>query len=591
MCLYVDVCECVNNLPHTYILCMSICCVLFSEELQRLKQQFRDVHQCRIDDYLKEKRDVDKITINSLDDMYIELRVHDNEQYKRLETRSDINTLQLQTDIGLCSLIKVDELFLTDEGSEFVPLKVLVTGQPGVGKSTFSLCLLNKWLNGQLPRAIENVFYYSMRDLAHLGPCSLADLLFTHQGIQKPSDEMIAQYLRNMSGVMVILDGYEEMGHCSSEEESVPLDNIFTKVEISELLGSIICGKTMASAKLVVTCRSGAVREYKVFDRITQIYGFSELRVLQYVYTFCKRNAIENVDLESIILDYIDNEINIRSFCYIPMFCSLVCRIAKMKLEQHVDIPLPTTVTQLLKDTVVSFVNQLHPDFKGKSLDEDDDVISQIKDPLLQHSKLAKKGISHRPMQILFTKGDIESCHLSHDTAAQCGLLTVSMENVKYAVSRQVTSVYYFVHLIMQEFLGAIALVSQQNDIEELVRLSASDGDLDMILTFVAGLLGDADSKDFLKTLGCQTCMSAGDLLRLVVSQELQHRRRDHMATVFLLLTLVFESRQPDLWVEIREFVMNGGNELNLSERHISPIEIQALTYVMPSMQDVHVLE
>ena len=555
-----------------------------------MEQQLRDVHQCRIDDYLKEKRDVDKIAINSLDDMYIELRVHDNEQYKRLETRSDINTLQLQTDIGLCRLITLDQLFSKDEGSEFVPVKVLVTGQAGVGKSTFSFCLLNKWLNGKLPPAIENVFYFSMRDLAHLGPCSLADLLFTHQGIQKPRDEMIAQYLRNMSGVMVILDGYEEMGHCSSEEESVPLD-IFAKVEISELLGSIICGKTMASAKLVVTCRSGAVREYKVFDRITQIYGFSELRIRQYVSTFCKRNAIENVDLESHILDYIDNEINIRSFCYIPMFCSLVCRIAKMKLEEHVDIPLPTTVTQLLKDTVVSFVNQLNPRFKGKSLDEDDDVISQIKDLLLQHSKLAKKGISHRPMQILFAKEDIESCHLSHDTAVQCGFLTVSMENVQYSVSRQVTSVYYFVHLIMQEFLCGIALVSQQNDIEELVRLSASYGNLDMILTFLAGLLGDADSKDFLNTLGCQTCMTAGDLLKLVVSQELQHRRRDHMATVFLLLTLVFESRQPDLWVEIREFVMNGGDELNLSKRHISPIEIQALTYVMTSMQDVHVLE
>ena len=562
----------------------------FSEELQHLKQQFRDVHQCRIDDYLREKRDIDKIAINSLDDMYIELHVHDSEQYKRLETRSDINTLQLQTGIGLCRLIEVDELFSTDGGSEFAPLKVLVSGQAGVGKSKFSLCLLNKWLNGQLPPATENVFFFSMRDLAHLGPCSLADLLFTHQGIQKPSDEMILQYLRNMSGVMVILDGYEELGQCSSEEESLPLD-IFTKVKISELLGSIICGKTMPSAKLVVTCRSGEVREYKVFDRITEIYGFSELRIRQYVAMFCSRNAIEDVDLESHILDYIDNETNIRSFCYIPMFCSLVCRIAKMKLEQHVGMPLPATVTQLLKETVVSFAIELHPNFKGKSLDEDDDVTDQIKCPLLQHSKLAKKGVSHRPMRILFDKGDIESCHLSHDTAVQCGFLTVSLEHDQYSVSRQVTSVYYFVHLIMQEFLGGIALVSQENDIEQLVRQSASDGNLDMILTFLAGLLGDPDSKDFLKTLGCQTCMSAGDLLRLVVSQELQHRRRDHMATVFLLLTLVFESRQPDLWVEIREFVMNGGDELNLSGRHISPIEMQALTYVMPSMRDVHVLE
>ena len=299
---------------------------------------------------------------------------------------------------------------------------------------------------------------------------------------------------------------------------------------------------------------------------------------------FCNRSAIENVDIESHILDYIDNEINIRRFC----FCSLVCRIAKMKLEQHVGMPLPGTVTQLLKETVVSFAIELHPYFKGKSLDED--VIGQIKGPLLQHSKLATKGVSHRPMQILFAKGDIESCHLSHDITVQCGLLTVSVENDQYSVSRQVTSVYYFVHLIMQEFLGGIALVSQQNDIEQPVRQSASDGNLDMILTFLAGLLGDPDSKDFLKTLGCQTCMSAGDLLRLVVSQEFQHRRRDHMATVFLLLTLVFESRQPNLRVKIREFVMNVGDELNLSGRHISPIEMQALIYVMPSMLDVHVL-
>ena len=554
-----------------------------------MKQQFRRVHKRTIETYLRDKSDNEHINIQTLSDVYIELRVHNSEQYKRLDERSDLNSLELQTDIEHCEPIEVQELFSADARSGETPLKVLVTGKAGIGKTMLAMCLLNKWLEDQLP-SIEHVFFFSMRELSPVRECSLADLLFTHQGIQKPSDDIIEECLKLISqNSLVIFEGLDEHGNYTSEEESEAFD-YNTKVNISKLIGSIICGKTLTLARLLVTSRLGGVIEYSVFDQITEIYGFVESRIFEYVSMFCSGNDDENGQLESHIRDYINNNINIRSFCYVPMLCNLVCRIAKLNLEQNSEVPLPTTITQLLTMSVLNFAMEHHPDFKGTELCEDDDVIAHIKDPLLCHAKLAKDGMSRQPVKLLFSKGNIERFQLSHVTATQCGLLTMSREEAQGSLSRIVRN-YYFLHLIIQEFLAGITLTSCLEDTKTLMEQTPNEGQLDMVLTFISGLVGDPANKEFLQSLGYQTTMPVEDFLILVVTQERRQRRRDHKTSILLLLMLVYESRQPGLWTEIKDYVLKDGKELNLANTHINPVELQTLIFVMPKWNDINVLE
>ena len=456
-----------------------------------------------------------------------------------------------------------------------------------------ALSLLSMWVDGRLP-SIENLFFYSMRELSLLRQrrCSLADLLFLYQGIQKPRADIVRQYFANMSQGLFIFEDCES-GLYTSELESEPI-RYDTEVKVAKLVGSIICGKTMPEARVLVTARPGAVNEYHVFDRKAEMYGFDDSRVDRYVSMFCARNDTENDTLESLLRNYIDdNSNNIGSFCYVPVFCNLLCRIAKLIRNGHNRTFLPKTITQLLTTSVLAFAVEHHPDINGNAPSEYD-VIAHLKDPLLHHSKLAKESMSRLPIKLLFSEDDLKRWGLSNSTARLLSLLVVFKDKVQGPVSREDTELHCFVHFIMQEFLAAIGLVSNIDDIERQMANTPNVGQLDTMLTFISGLVNDPANRHFLESLGFQATVTAADLLRLIIKQDYENRRRNLKKTILLLLRLVYESRQPDLWAVIKDFVLNYtkdffGNdvrELNLEDTQISPVELQALIYVMPNMDD-----
>ena len=666
-----------------------------------MKRQLKDIHNHTIATYLRNKGDDEETTFKDLNDIFIELHVHDaREHYKRLEKRSNIDDLQLEEEVSRCPPIEIKDLFSLDSEK-----KVLVTGKAGTGKTVLTMHLLDLWLKGQLP-GFDYLFFFPMHELSHLGKCSLSDLLFMQQGVQAPSSATIEKILHDPR-TLVVLDSLDEFCDYDRKSQCKAISHM-EKVEISQLIGSVICGKTMKPARLLVTSHPGAVKEDKVFDQKAEIYGFREPIIFKYVSKFSEGNDT----LKTSITNYIKTNINIRSFCYVPAFCNLVCRIAKMKLKQNSEAPLPTTLTQLLTECVLYYVIEHHPQFKNEELHEDVDVIAQIKDPLRRHSKLAKDGISQKPIKDAFSKADIARFGLSQvtttqetatrdmvtqematrdmatqetatqetttqetatqdmatqematqetatqdmatqetatqetatqetatldmatqetatqetttqetatqeaatqeaatqdmatqetatqetatqDMATQCGFLTVSREKPKGSLSSKLsTQIYYFSNLIMQEFLASIALVSNIKETETLLRKTPNEGQLDMVLAFVSGLVGDPENKGFLKSLGCQTIVTARDLLRLVVTQERDQGRHDHKSSILLLLMLVYESSQPGLWGEIKDFVLKDGKELNLKGKHIGPDDEQALAFVMPKWEDVNNLE
>ena len=324
------------------------------------------------------------------------------------------------------------------------------------------------------------------------------------------------------------------------------------------------------------------------------MYGFDDSRVDRYVSMFCAGNDTENDSLEQLIRNYIDDDNNnIGSFCYVPMFCNLLCRIAKLIRNGHDRMYLPKTITQLLTTSVLAFAVEHHPDIKG-NVPSEYDVIAHLKDPLLDHSKLAKEGMSRLPNKLFFSEDDLKRWGLSKSTARLLGLLVVFNNKVQGPVSREDTELHCFVHFIMQEFLAAIGLVSNIDDIERQMADTPNVGQLDTVLLFLSGLVSDPANRYLLKSLGLQTTVTAANLLRLIVKQDYENRRRDLNRTVLLLLKLVYESRQPDLWAVIKDFVLNYakdifGNdvrELKLECSRMSPVELQAFVYVMPNMDD-----
>ena len=552
--------------------------------------------------------------------MYIEPVVYESGEYKRLDTRSNINCLTCQMDIGQCKPVKVEELILPDPKNGKSSPKVLVTGSAGSGKTMLSMYLLNMWLEGKLS-AFETVFIYSMKELSRVEEMtSLGDLLFMHQYIYKrPSDEVAVDYVHNMSEkTLVVFDGLDAFGSCSWQTETFDCNQ---KVEMSTLIGSIVSGQTLSQVTLLVTSRPGGVDEYKKFHQIAEIYGFNETMIDNYVEMYCQGE----VTLEHHIDNFIKSNINVSSLCHLPIFCYLLCEMGKYGLERDREAPFPTTMTQLMIQCVDNFVREQHPDFSGKELGGRYDVVADVREQLLAHSKLAKEGMSHQPVKVVFSNEDVKNIFQTKDvvkefsqkTATQCGFVNVATERKDMVVHKKVTQ-SYFAHLLMHEFCAAIALMSSLEDIEKLLDQTPNEGQLDMVLAFIAGLVGDPDNKTFLKSLGYDPTtkvanpihrqkledlgynlvITTSELLELVVihcninEHEHDHRRRrDHKASILLLLRLLYESCQPYLWSEIKAFVLRHQTELDLSGTEITSADLQALTYVAQKTSDISCVE
>ncbi|KAK2142178.1 hypothetical protein NP493_4978g00000 [Ridgeia piscesae] len=105
----------------------------------------------------------------------------------------------------------------------------------------------------------------------------------------------------------------------------------------------------------------------------------------------------------------------------------------------------------------------------------------------------------------------------------------------------------------------------------------AAGGQLDLVFMFLCGLVDDPCSKEFLDSLDCQVEISAKRVLQLVVERE---RERYQKQTALLLLLMIYESRNPNLWSTVAGYVMKDGKTLDLSGQHISPVELQAVTYL-----------
>ena len=109
-------------------------------------------------------------------------------------------------------------------------------------------------------------------------------------------------------------------------------------------------------------------------------------------------------------------------------------------------------------------------------------------------------------MKVTFSTKEIKELHLE-EAVTECGLLTLSKEKNKLQGTHRCT--YSFIHLTVQEFLSALALVNNRNEVKSLMKKSRNDGQLDLMWMFLCGLIGDHKNKTFLDSLDCQTQMTA----------------------------------------------------------------------------------
>ena len=567
--------------------------------MQAWRSRLKVAQKRSLERYVGKRNEDETTAFRNLADMFIDLRIHkDTDNYLRLETRTNYDNLQLQMEINSCPEIGVADLFKAERLGMTTPVRSLVVGKAGIGKTMLSMHIADLWLKNELlPDDIDHLFLFHLRNLSGIDTCSLEDLFFKYQNCEMPSADAIVEFFQQLSAepdkTLLILDGMDEITIEPEKKEKFAYN---AQVAMPRLIASIINGCVIPSTRVLVTSRPGGFIEHDAYDKKAEIYGFTREKMSVYIETF----SGENRNLKNSIEEYIDQHVNVCSFCYIPVHLNMVCRIVKVHMQTEDKQQFPETLTELFVVSITNFLINHHPKFRDADKTKFD--IARLKDSILNHARMARYGMKQVPIKVTFSQDNVDEYHLEQD-AMRCGLVTESREPVIRSSTPTVKSVYYFQHLTMQECLAAVALV---NDIERVKRMmtTASGGQLDIMVMFLAGLLGNGKNHKFIWSLHNSTwksfkrlirrkrATSVESLLEIVVARELakedslgdEDKAASHKVSTLLLMMIIFESQKPDLWRHVSDYVLEGSKELNLEEQHISPSELHSMTYVLPGM-------
>ena len=330
------------------------------------------------------------------------------------------------------------------------------------------------------------------------------------------------------------------------------------------------------------------------------ILGFTSEKIEDYVETFT--HGIHNAKEK--IWGHIKSNMNLFSFCYIPVNCFLICSCL-LEIISLLDTArtLPTRMTDIYAMVVkiVFFKHNRQSSAQGNP---------SLKDYLyLPFKKLPKshKKIFKRLREIAFER--VKQGRLLFESSEvsgleDCGLLH-RLPDAKSRFNEPPKAQYCFTHLTVQEFFAAKHLEDSLNkrELENFVSKRINDGAWQMVLQFVAGLL-EADPN---------TKSSNSDIfikLLLMSTQKIseQHLMNDHLLPEAKTLTCWPGKKDKELGLNIckclyeiddekQQAVLQnkieqiGFNAVNFSWSSLAPVDFTAVSHFLENASGVLIMD
>ena len=356
---------------------------------------------------------------------------------------------------------KIDIQDVLKHNDDNSPIKVVVDGPPGVGKTTLCHKLCNMWAKNELKKcSFDHVFLLPLRDERVSSAENICDLVSLFHSSKKLCETVSVQIMeKNGRGLLLILDGWDEFGKRESTERSFILDIIHRKVLQS--CSIMITSRTYASSSLL-----------KITNvRHIEVLGFEKEEIVSFI-----EKKLPHDKAEQLIMDLNVRE-DVLTLCYIPFVCSML-----LTVYCQCDYILPNTLTELYKEFVLYYMKR---SMEKKGLDPE--MIESFSDLTKSKHNEQKKAFD----ELCFCAYSNLKTQSNTFTRDQMEELTYSsvfkhFELMQfYKIAGIIT--YQFRHLTIQEFLAAW-WISQQDDQEMLFQEHFEDTHFRMTLRFVAGL-------------------------------------------------------------------------------------------------------
>ncbi|XP_075139693.1 NACHT, LRR and PYD domains-containing protein 12-like [Leptodactylus fuscus] len=466
--------------------------------------------------------------------------------------------------------ISPNKMFRWCHRSRLVLHMVMVSGVPGVGKTTLMQKFVYDWVKGDLYQRFSFVFFFKFRELNRLeDKVSLETMIL----LQYPYlEEQLENILEDPEKLLFIFDGLDENNHTMDFTSRHLCSHPKQLRHCGQIVVSLVRKSLLTGCSVLMTSRPTRLASIgcNVFQRIVEITGFLPEERKTYF-----ENFFSNPELSEKAFTYVKQNATLYTFCYLPSYCWIICSVLSRSFQttssdQQVTL-LPRTVTQLFAIFVANILS-------NHSLEKSDaQKILQSIGWMAQHGVM-----NHR---IIFEEIDLDSFHVDNKSKLLSSFL---ME-----LGKPVT--YSFLHLTVQEFFSALVHYTDyspeklQKSLEEAK--SYPDGRGEMFLRFLCGLSDGTTRSTLTGYLDKQAAQASRDVItwlknfiseeqRLVESKD----KKQHLLRTFFYL---FETRNKALVLESLQSL----RRLDLSGVHMSALDCTVLAFIMETCTHIEGLD
>ena len=385
--------------------------------------------------------------------------------YENIQTKpaTGINTPEDQEHLDKTTE-DINSLFSTYRGCQ--SYKILIEGDPGIGKTILSSEIAAQWADKTLLNDKALLFLLFMRQPETKNISNVKSLVehFFHNDI--PLVNKITEWLINSNGkhLTILLDGYDEASRYSA---------------FFSFVNEIITHKTLPECGLVITSRpEESLHLHGRVNCRAEVLGFTEQRRQQFINLYLDKQEKEKQIYQSDIQDIIEYNIKkktdtvqkvlkhnpiINTLCYIPLNITMLLLCIT---ESEVEIEQPTTVTTLIERFIIITINRFlltkhgHTD-KIFTLNDLSHEYYQTFQQLSQFAYSVSIDMDDKKsVQLVFELADIENnCKnfVLHGNGLgllkPASFLDIGIQN-KY-------SSYNFLHKSIQEYMAAYHIASK----------------------------------------------------------------------------------------------------------------------------------
>ena len=328
---------------------------------------------------------------------------------------------------------------------------VIISGAPGVGKSTLARKICQDVCNPPGCHGYIAVILVELRDLLHFKKdFKLVDILQLFQGmmtrdisLEKLSEAIYSKLGR---GVLFILDGFDELPpHLRQSDFLVNLlshnrDSLLRHCDVILTSRSIVTSEIYQQMQM---SRSVQKDRSQVSLANIEVLGFTQDQIEIYAKQyFCDQGR---PDLFDLFVKKIVTVPQIRGLCSIPVVLSIICQVFLFRED------LPPTLTQIYNDYLC---------VKVLKYNEDLSELNSIRDLSKYHDIYKLGEIAYNCIQsqkVVFDSGDLQGLgERFSDRKRGCGVLTARPIRCDPKFRKGTIESFFFIHLTVQEFLAAV---------------------------------------------------------------------------------------------------------------------------------------